>query len=190
MRWLTEDPIAEDGGLNLYGFCGNNGVHNIDFLGERIEIKEDNLIVRDKISSTARAAFFPSADVTFSCSWNGVLSIDGVACRRIEIQTPDQERWNTRNKNYNKKWGAERTNTMEWSAAYAHEMDHWNAFNSFFSFLHMLNEFDGTELCNKCTEMKEELEKQYNTMWLEAYQHSAKYDMPGYNGGGLYPKAK
>ena len=105
MRWLNRDPIEEKGGLNLYGFCGNNGVHNIDFLGERIEIKEDNLIVRDKISSTARAAFFPSADVTFSCSWNGVLSIDGVACRRIEIQTPDQERWNTRNKNYNKKWG-------------------------------------------------------------------------------------
>ncbi len=30
MRWLTEDPIAEDGGLNLYGFCGNNPVCRYD----------------------------------------------------------------------------------------------------------------------------------------------------------------
>jgi hypothetical protein len=30
MRWLTEDPIAEDGGLNLYGFCGNNPVSRYD----------------------------------------------------------------------------------------------------------------------------------------------------------------
>ena len=33
-------------------------------------------------------------------------------------------------------------------------------------------------------------EKQYDIMWIQAYQHSAKYDMPDYNGGGLYPKAK
>ena len=25
-RWLTRDPIEEDGGDNLYAFCGNNGV--------------------------------------------------------------------------------------------------------------------------------------------------------------------
>ena len=30
MRWLSEDPIAEDGGLNLYGFCGNNPVCRYD----------------------------------------------------------------------------------------------------------------------------------------------------------------
>ena len=30
MRWLSEDPIAEDGGLNLYGFCGNNPVSRYD----------------------------------------------------------------------------------------------------------------------------------------------------------------
>ncbi|MDF7802216.1 RHS repeat-associated core domain-containing protein, partial [Pontiellaceae bacterium B1224] len=25
-RWLNRDPIGEDGGVNLYGFCGNNGI--------------------------------------------------------------------------------------------------------------------------------------------------------------------
>ena len=32
-RWLTRDPIEEQGGLNLYGFCGNNGVNKYDLLG-------------------------------------------------------------------------------------------------------------------------------------------------------------
>ena len=29
-RWLTRDPIEEDGGLNLYAYCGNNSVLNFD----------------------------------------------------------------------------------------------------------------------------------------------------------------
>jgi hypothetical protein len=30
MRWLNRDPIGENGGLNLYGFCGNNPVCRYD----------------------------------------------------------------------------------------------------------------------------------------------------------------
>ena len=29
-RWLTRDPIGEEGGANLYGFCGNNAVARWD----------------------------------------------------------------------------------------------------------------------------------------------------------------
>ena len=29
-RWLTRDPIEEDGGLNLYVYCGNNSLLNFD----------------------------------------------------------------------------------------------------------------------------------------------------------------
>jgi len=32
-RFINRDPIAESGGLNLYGFCGNNGVNGWDILG-------------------------------------------------------------------------------------------------------------------------------------------------------------
>ena len=32
-RWLTRDPIEEQGGLNLYAFCGNNGIGKYDLLG-------------------------------------------------------------------------------------------------------------------------------------------------------------
>ena len=32
-RWINRDPIAERGGVNLYGFVGNNVVSEIDILG-------------------------------------------------------------------------------------------------------------------------------------------------------------
>lgn len=32
-RWLSKDPIGEDGGGNLYGFVGNGPVGNVDALG-------------------------------------------------------------------------------------------------------------------------------------------------------------
>ena len=32
-RWLNRDPIEENGGVNLYGFVGNDGVNRLDVLG-------------------------------------------------------------------------------------------------------------------------------------------------------------
>ena len=32
-RWLSRDPIGENGGVNLYGFVGNDGVNEWDLLG-------------------------------------------------------------------------------------------------------------------------------------------------------------
>lgn len=34
-RWLNRDPIEEEGGVNLYGFIGNDGVNRWDYLGLR-----------------------------------------------------------------------------------------------------------------------------------------------------------
>lgn len=34
-RWLNRDPIEEEGGENLYAFCGNNPVNKYDILGEK-----------------------------------------------------------------------------------------------------------------------------------------------------------
>lgn len=33
-RWPSRDPIEESGGLNIYGFVGNDGVNNWDYLGQ------------------------------------------------------------------------------------------------------------------------------------------------------------
>ena len=100
-------------------------------LGEKILIKEE-VIVKDNIGRSSRAFFRPQASVSFSCSILGVLNISGSASRRIEIITPGQPQWKERHDVYNKNWGSERTDTTEWQAAYAHEMDHWNSFNAFF----------------------------------------------------------
>ena len=35
MRWLNRDPIEEEGGLNLYGFCGNGSLYSFDPIGEQ-----------------------------------------------------------------------------------------------------------------------------------------------------------
>jgi len=32
-RWLSRDPIGETGGVNLYGFVGNDGINAYDYLG-------------------------------------------------------------------------------------------------------------------------------------------------------------
>jgi RHS repeat-associated protein len=32
-RWLSRDPIEEEGGVNLYGFVGNDGVNHWDLIG-------------------------------------------------------------------------------------------------------------------------------------------------------------
>ena len=32
-RWVNRDPLGEDGGVNLYGFVGNDGIGKIDYLG-------------------------------------------------------------------------------------------------------------------------------------------------------------
>lgn len=32
-RWLTRDPIGEEGGLNLYAFVGNDSINAFDYLG-------------------------------------------------------------------------------------------------------------------------------------------------------------
>ena len=188
MRWLNRDPIRETGGENLYGFCGNNGICNFDSLGEKIAITEERYNVRDNIGRNSRAYFSWNCSVNIYCTTFGVLKVDGVVYRKLSILTPGHDRWNERYKRYNERWGIERDSTQEWKAAYAHEMDHWNSFNALFSFLEMLNEFDGTRLCSKCNEMKDELEKQYRALYTQAVMRSSKYDSPGFNYGGAYPK--
>ena len=36
-RWLSRDPIEEEGGVNLYAFCGNDAVNGVDPFGLKVK---------------------------------------------------------------------------------------------------------------------------------------------------------
>ncbi len=43
-RWVSRDPIEEEGGLNLYGFADNNGVAEIDSVGLAVTVLPDGVV--------------------------------------------------------------------------------------------------------------------------------------------------
>ena len=52
-RFLNRDPIEEAGGLNLYGFCGNDGVNRWDYLGMNSQDEPEDGGTRPGIVVTA-----------------------------------------------------------------------------------------------------------------------------------------
>jgi RHS repeat-associated core domain len=53
-RFLNRDPIEEEGGINLYGFCGNDGVNYYDYLG--LDSQSDNKSFAEEAERAAREA--------------------------------------------------------------------------------------------------------------------------------------
>ena len=55
MRWITRDPIGEEGGVNLYAMCGNSITWQIDYLG-LIDVfwREPTATESSKISAAVR----------------------------------------------------------------------------------------------------------------------------------------
>jgi len=75
-RWLSRDPIAEDGGLNLYGYVGNDPTNHADALGLLVDayLNEAQGIVTIIDRDTGRGASFrggAGADGTpYRNNWN------------------------------------------------------------------------------------------------------------------------
>ena len=59
-RWINRDPIEEEGGVNLYGFCGNHGLDFVDPFGleYRLKIVGGNATARQHKAMTKSFAFF------------------------------------------------------------------------------------------------------------------------------------
>ena len=58
-EWLNRDPIQEAGGLNLYGYVGNNPVNRIDPLGLQIQVIAESpeaIELEEAIAADAEAA--------------------------------------------------------------------------------------------------------------------------------------
>ena len=70
-RWISRDPIWESGGLMLYGYCGNDGVTFIDYLGlmggdfGHVQAGE---IRNEAFSSEERYGFLSAALAGSTCS--------------------------------------------------------------------------------------------------------------------------
>jgi len=60
-RWASRDPKQEKGGLNLYGFVGNDGVNKYDLLGRMSATDVKNAYQQ-------RAAAIDAANISCSCS--------------------------------------------------------------------------------------------------------------------------
>ena len=74
-RWINRDPIAAEGGWNLYGFVGNNSEKNIDSLGLIFGSKGEfniggNIIFEESIADTFVGSY------KAQCSDNGKPTMD------------------------------------------------------------------------------------------------------------------
>jgi len=70
-RWINRDPIAEFGGINLYGYVGNNPIVGIDLSGLR---SKDNY-------STEPEAELAGAMADFNASWGDIIEYGGWVCK-------------------------------------------------------------------------------------------------------------
>jgi len=62
-RWINRDPIEENGGINLYGFVGNDGVGKFDILGLLVDGADfDPVKVKKKHIKWAVVFGFESGD--------------------------------------------------------------------------------------------------------------------------------
>lgn len=104
-RWLNRDPIEENGGLNLYGFVGNDPINSVDMLGmwqiNRDPNKEKAIAVAesgDTVSSLSQEIHLDASEFAF---WltpvkNGKtpVSIDEEMCGTYEIPNTIYAVWN------------------------------------------------------------------------------------------------
>ena len=195
-RWITRDPMEEEGGWNLYGFCENEGIGKIDYFGLRITKEvQDNPIIVSSISGGHRATTIASgfASVTFSCSGNSssrssCLSINGELKLKIEILGRSDNAWNTHLPRYDKQWGKPRLNPVERNAALAHEQDHFRTYKRAIDLILGLNTFDGKRCSGyeECETKRKDLENKYTRLVSEMDAHSNSFDWEDRNMGNRY----
>lgn len=73
-RWLSRDPLAEEGGLNLYGFVNNNPKNRVDLLGLKPE--EIKVVVKSFIRSIGRIPGRPPSIFAHLPAWAALWQSD------------------------------------------------------------------------------------------------------------------
>jgi RHS repeat-associated protein len=87
-RWLSRDPIEEDGGINLYGYVGGNPVNLIDPLGLVLQVPIA-LCLADPICDAAVAA--AAREGVKMCLKYGSAAVAGIWAAYNSSNSKDQE---------------------------------------------------------------------------------------------------
>ena len=190
MRWLNRDPIEEDGGLNLYGFCGNAAIYSHDSQGLQVtfDIKITPIRVgiilstKNHKSSYPRAATSHGGDLKFSCDKDCRIKVSGKLSLKIEMLDRGNIRWNKSFPQYrDSAFVSEDLNT------YNHELDHFYTWNDFYAFLKTANSYDG-RFYKDCNAKALDLQIRYSRFKSKVQQHSSSFDQDGRNMGGQYSR--
>ncbi len=85
-RWLTADPIGFEGGLNLYGYCGNEPVGSVDPSGLAWLVKEKN----PKTDADKNWYYIPGASRGEKIGWSivGMIPVVGIISLSPTIAEP------------------------------------------------------------------------------------------------------
>lgn len=93
-RWISRDPIEEEGGPNLYGFVGNDGVNTWDYLGLQfpgVPSGVTNVEAWARGNSIAPPEPLPPYPHEASCDVVGEISYDGfIFSPTNSIQVPTE----------------------------------------------------------------------------------------------------
>ena len=88
-RWINRDPIEESGGENLYAFCKNNPVFNVDINGENIRVEQSGT----QITVVLNITIYYANNIEKRAN----TDLDRIA-RRIKNQI--ESRWNSQTWHY------------------------------------------------------------------------------------------
>jgi RHS repeat-associated protein len=75
-RWLSRDPIGEEGGVNLYGFVENNGLNGTDLLGLAEAIAAGGAIAESAVGRVALGAVAGWATFAALAAGNIYLAVE------------------------------------------------------------------------------------------------------------------
>jgi len=92
-RWPSRDPIEEEGGINLYGFVGNDGVNQWDVLGNNLPPPPKVKCVCIKVRACSKCKddknLFPVCTDQYGDGKKGFQSGLDVCSSRFEVEQGD-----------------------------------------------------------------------------------------------------
>ncbi len=71
-RWVNRDPIEEEGGLNVYGFVGNDPINSLDMLG-MAKLKDIHELLEAVLAAKGPCECCPKVKAYLQCMEDGIV---------------------------------------------------------------------------------------------------------------------